>query len=119
VDNLVSNAVKFTPRGGAVDVWVRVDEDDVVVVVSDNGIGIPTDEVDRLFTRFFRASTATAREIQGTGLGLAIARTIAEAHGGTIDVSSEPGRGTTFEVRLPIRQPLSAPAAAASAAGET
>jgi signal transduction histidine kinase len=104
VDNLVSNAVKFTPRGGTVEVSLRNERGEAVVAVSDTGIGIPPDEIDRLFTRFFRASTATAREIQGTGLGLAIARTIADAHGGSIYVSSEQDRGTVFSVRLPFRQ---------------
>ena len=111
VDNLVSNAVKFTPEGGTIEVAVRADAGDALLAVTDTGIGIPADEVDRLFARFYRASTAISREIQGTGLGLAIARTIAEAHGGTIQVSSTPDRGTTFDVRLPLRRTASAPAA--------
>ncbi|MBW8741727.1 MAG: CHASE3 domain-containing protein [Acidobacteria bacterium] len=110
LDNLVSNAVKFTPAGGLVEVSLRNEVGEAVVSVRDTGIGIPADELERLFTRFFRASTATTREIQGTGLGLAIARTIAEAHGGSIHVSSEPDRGTTFDVRLPLRQAVSASA---------
>ena len=114
LDNLVSNAVKFTPDGGDVCIRVHRDGDMAILDVSDTGIGIPEDELDRLFTRFFRASTATDREIRGTGLGLAIARTIAEGHGGAIHVSSQAGRGTTFTVRLPVhhrRRPQ--PAAAA------
>jgi signal transduction histidine kinase len=103
LDNLVSNAVKFTRSGGRVDVSIRPGGDQVVLDVSDTGIGIPEGELGRLFQRFFRASSATSREIQGTGLGLAIAKTIVEAHGGTIGVTSEIGAGTTFTVRLPAR----------------
>jgi signal transduction histidine kinase/CHASE3 domain sensor protein len=111
LDNLVSNAVKFTPNGGRVDVCIRPDGDEVLLEVSDSGIGIPKAEVGRLFQRFFRASSATSREIQGTGLGLAIAKTIVEAHGGVIGVESEAGYGTTFTVRLPVRRPAAVGAA--------
>jgi signal transduction histidine kinase len=104
LDNLVSNAVKFTQGGGRVEVCIRTAGDDVLLQVSDTGIGIPELELGRLFQRFFRASSATSREIQGTGLGLAIAKTIAEAHDGTIGVESEAGVGTTFTVRLPARR---------------
>jgi signal transduction histidine kinase len=102
LDNLLSNAVKFTPAGGRVCVRLARVEDDVVLEVADTGIGIPADELGRLFRRFFRASSATSREIPGTGLGLAIAKTIAEAHGGTIAAASSES-GTTFTVRLPTR----------------
>ena len=102
VTNLIGNAVKFTPSGGSVR--VRVDERGAaaVVEVEDTGIGIDPHEQDRLFERFFRASSATAEQVPGTGLGLAIAREIAEAHGGSIAVRSERGRGTTFTVELPL-----------------
>ena len=112
LDNLVSNGVKFTPSGGRVEVCIRPDGDEVLVEVSDSGIGIPRQEVGRLFQRFFRASSATSREIQGTGLGLAIVKTIVEAHGGTIAVDSDAGAGTTFTVRLPVRRPAAVDAAA-------
>ncbi len=69
--------------------------------VSDTGMGIPEDEQVRLFTRFFRSSSARGRAIQGSGLGLSIAKAIVERHGGTITVESEPGKGTEFTVRLP------------------
>jgi hypothetical protein len=71
------------------------------MTVSDTGMGIPADEQVRLFTRFFRSSSARGRAIQGSGLGLSIAKAIVERHGGTITVESEPGQGTEFTVCLP------------------
>ena len=101
LDNLVSNAVKFTPDGGSVTVHVAGENGAVVVEVGDSGIGIPESERPQLFDRFFRASTAVSRQIPGTGLGLHIARAIVDAHGGRITVASEVGAGTTFRVELP------------------
>lgn len=100
--NLVSNAVKFTPEGGQVRVAVRAVSDGTgtELVVSDTGIGIPVEEQGRLFTRFYRSSTAQG--VRGTGLGLAIVKGVVENHAGTITVDSQPGRGTTFVVRLPV-----------------
>jgi signal transduction histidine kinase len=100
LDNLLSNAVKFTPAGGRVTVSVTALGDIAHLEVSDTGVGIPEDELGKLFERFYRASTATA--IKGTGLGLSITKGIVEAHGGTIAVRSEPGVGTTFSVDLPL-----------------
>ena len=100
LDNLVSNAVKFTPEHGRVTVEAVRDNGAVRIRVADSGIGIPAHDLPRLFSRFTRASNAT--QIPGTGLGLAISRTIAEAHGGSIDVESAEGKGTTFTVRLPL-----------------
>lgn len=102
VGNLLSNAMKFTPAGGTVDVRTFVDGGNVVLEVADTGIGIPEGEQDRLFQRFFRSSTATEQAIPGTGLGLVISRAIAEAHGGTIGVTSKAGEGTCFRVELPL-----------------
>jgi two-component system, sensor histidine kinase and response regulator len=102
VGNLISNALKFTPAGGTVTARSFVDSSRAVVEVADTGIGIPKAEQSRLFQRFFRSSTATEQAIPGTGLGLVISRAIAEAHGGTIDVTSEPGEGTTFRVEIPL-----------------
>jgi signal transduction histidine kinase len=101
LDNLVSNAVKFTPDGGSVSVSVKAENGAVVLEVADCGIGIPESERARLFERFFRASTAVSRQIPGTGLGLHIAQAIVDAHGGRITVSSVVGEGTTFRVELP------------------
>jgi signal transduction histidine kinase len=102
LDNLVSNAVKFTPDGGTVRVSLARRDGQAVLEVADTGIGIPADEQERLFERFYRATTARDRSIEGTGLGLVIARAIAEAHGGGIGFESREGEGTTFRVRLPL-----------------
>jgi PAS domain S-box-containing protein len=105
LDNLVSNAVKFTPEGGRVAVRLAARDGQAVVEVQDTGVGIPAAEQDRLFERFFRASTATERAIPGVGLGLTIAKAIVEAHGGRLGFHSVEGAGTTFSVRLPMRPP--------------
>ena len=104
LDNLLSNAVKFTPEGGRVEVLLSTRNGHAVLEVADSGIGIPPAEQDRLFERFYRASTATAQAVPGTGLGLAIAKAIVEAHGGRIEVDSDEGIGATFRVELPARQ---------------
>ena len=102
LDNLVSNAVKFTPPGGTVDVAVERDAARARLVVTDTGVGIPGDEQAQLFSRFFRATTATRQAIPGTGLGLWIARSIVEQHGGTISLESRVGEGTRVTVSLPV-----------------
>jgi signal transduction histidine kinase len=102
LDNLLSNAVKFTGRDGRVEVKAERVDGAVLVTVSDTGIGIPAEELERLFERFFRSSNATARSIPGTGLGLTIAKAIAEGHGGSISVRSEEGVGTTVIVGVPV-----------------
>jgi PAS domain S-box-containing protein len=102
LDNLVSNAIKFTPEGGLVRVRLTRAERRAVVGVSDTGMGIPPEEQASLFQRFFRSSEATRRAIPGTGLGLTITKAIVDAHGGSIDVESTLGSGTTFVVELPV-----------------
>ena len=102
VANLISNAVKFTPAGGRIEVIARRDRDDAVFQVRDTGVGIPPDEQFRLFTRFFRSSISNAKETRGTGLGLFIVKEVTEAHGGTVAAESAPGTGSTFTVRLPV-----------------
>jgi PAS domain S-box-containing protein len=109
LDNLVSNAIKFTPDGGRVDVRVRAHKQRAVLEVRDSGMGIPASEQQFLFQRFFRTSTATEQAIQGTGLGLAISKAIVEAHSGRIAVTSEEGEGTTFRVTLPLHEPAELP----------
>jgi PAS domain S-box-containing protein len=105
IENLLSNAVKFTPQHGRVDVEISGDADSVSVCFLDTGHGITKDDADRLFERFFRASDAEG--LPGAGLGLSIAKTIVDAHGGTIGVESREGAGTRFEVRLPRAGPPS------------
>jgi signal transduction histidine kinase len=99
--NLVSNAVKFTPAGGHVLVSVAASASSVVLSVDDDGIGIPADEQEAVFGRFFRGTEATREVIPGTGLGLAIVQAIVEHHGGTLTLTSAPGQGTTVRVELP------------------
>jgi len=100
--NIVSNAVKYTPDGGEIKVASVKDGDFVKVSVSDNGIGIPEEDIPHLFERFYRVEKARTSETGGTGLGLAIANEIVEAHGGTISVDSILGKGTTVSVTLPL-----------------
>ena len=100
VDNLISNAVKYTPSG-SIHVSLAV-EDRVQIEVTDTGIGIDSMDRDHLFTRFYRARHAQDQSIQGVGLGLSIIKSIVESHGGRIEVDSEVGRGSRFQVRLPL-----------------
>jgi signal transduction histidine kinase len=101
LDSLVSNALKFTPAGGTVSVSTSSSDGEARIEVADTGIGIPQDELGQLFSRFYRASTATRRAIPGAGLGLVIARAIVEGHGGTIALASREGQGTRVTVSLP------------------
>ncbi|HLH74717.1 MAG TPA: heavy metal sensor histidine kinase, partial [Chloroflexota bacterium] len=100
--NLVDNGLKYTPAGGIVSIAVRRQGDYAHVEVTDTGVGIPPEHLPHLFERFYRVDKARSRATGGTGLGLAISRWIAETHGGTISVASEPGRGSTFTVTLPV-----------------
>jgi len=102
LDNLVSNAVKFTRPEGSVRISVGVTDDEAVLAVADTGIGISADEMEQLFTRFFRSRTATREAIRGVGLGLNITKAIVTAHRGTLSASSIEGEGTVFEIRLPV-----------------
>jgi signal transduction histidine kinase len=99
LENLVANAVKFSPDDAVVTVGVALDDDTVAISVADEGPGIPDDEREAVFERFHR--TADAAHVPGEGLGLAIVRQLVEQHGGTVAVSSTPGRGSVFTVRLP------------------
>jgi two-component system phosphate regulon sensor histidine kinase PhoR len=102
--NLVANSVKFTPPGGEIDVFVRSEEGEVVVDVRDTGIGVAPEEQDELFTRFFSAKGPRRRETLGAGLGLYIVKQIVDGHGGSVRVVSQPGHGSTFTMRLPLRR---------------
>jgi signal transduction histidine kinase len=100
--DLIGNALKFTPEGGRVAVAVEAAADGVVLLVSDNGIGIPEHEMESVFTPRFRSSLAVARGIGGEGLGLARAKEVVERHDGRITVDSTEGTGTTVWVSLPV-----------------
>ncbi len=101
--NLIGNAIKFTPRDGSVVVEAGFTDAEVVITVSDTGIGIPAKDQDRIFNKYFRSDQV--RGYKGTGLGLTICKALAEEHGGTVTVASSEGTGSRFTVRLPV-QPL-------------
>jgi PAS domain S-box-containing protein len=107
MDNVLSNAVKFTPENGAVTVRALLEEGRAIVEVADTGIGISTQDQARLFDRFFRSEIASDLAIPGTGLGLAIVKAIVEGHDGSISITSEPGRGTTVRLELPAQSAAS------------
>lgn len=98
--NLLENAVKYTPEGGQVDLDLKRYDDQIVIVVSDTGIGIPAEHLPQVFNRFYRVDAA--RQDGGTGLGLAISRAIAESHGGRIEIASRTGNGTCLRVTFPL-----------------
>jgi signal transduction histidine kinase len=100
--NLIDNAVRFTPSGGAVTVTAERHNGSVEVQVADTGMGIPPEHLPRLFERFYRADPARSREDGGTGIGLAIARSVVEAHGGHLKAQSEIGKGSVFTFDLPV-----------------
>jgi two-component system phosphate regulon sensor histidine kinase PhoR len=101
VDNLIDNAIKYTPEFGSVSVSCLCDHDVVCVEVADTGIGIPRDDLPRIFERFYRVDKARSRELGGTGLGLSIVKHLMQSIGGQIDVSSRVGAGSRFTVALP------------------
>jgi len=101
VDNLLSNALKFTPPGGSVHVRASRRDSTALLEVSDSGMGIPEEEQEALFGRFYRTERAQHDAIPGVGLGLSITKSIVEAHGGRITFTSAAGAGTTFVVELP------------------
>jgi two-component system sensor histidine kinase SenX3 len=101
VHNLVSNAIRYSPDGSRIGVGVRTVDDVVEISVTDQGEGIPEEDLDRVFERFYRVDQARARNTGGTGLGLAIVKHAIQNHGGDVRVWSQPGRGSTFTIRLP------------------
>ena len=99
--NLLSNAFKFTPRGGRVELSASTENNDIVIDVTDTGAGIPPEQLPRIFQKFYQADNQSKASAKGTGLGLAIAKEIVEAHGGTITATSEAGHGASFRIVLP------------------
>ncbi len=102
--NLISNSLKYTPEGGAIRIEAEHRDDRFILRVSDTGIGIPEDDIPRIFDEFYRASNV-AGTTRGTGLGLALVKDIVHRHGGRVEVESTPGQGTTFTVTLPVKVP--------------
>ncbi len=103
--NLISNAIKYTPEGGRLEIGMKMANDFAVIAINDSGIGISEEHLAHIFDRFYRVDKARNRMDGGTGLGLAIVKWIAEAHGGSIQVSSKVGKGSSFSVRLPLKGP--------------
>lgn len=102
MQNLLLNAIKYTPKGGHIEVMLKNDTKDIICSIADNGIGIPADEQNKIFERFFRSVSATRVEPDGTGLGLYIAKALVEVHKGKIWFESQEGKGTTFYFSMPI-----------------
>jgi signal transduction histidine kinase len=109
VHNLIDNALKYTPEEGRIGVSADRDADKAVVEISDTGIGIPSEALDLVFERFYRVRHPETQHIGGLGIGLAASKGIVEAHGGSIWVDSQPGRGSTFTFTLPLPEPLPEP----------
>ena len=103
LDNILGNAVKYTPNGGELIIKAIEENGQVILQILDNGMGIPSEEQSRIFNKFYRATNAP-KEIQGTGLGLAIVKTIVENHDGRIWVDSILGKGTTFTIVMPVAE---------------
>ena len=102
LQNLLDNAMQYTPAGGQVMVSASANGSEVIFTVSDTGIGIPRADQSRIFERFYRVDVARSREVGGTGLGLSIAKHLVEVHGGRIWVESEVGQGSKFHFTVPI-----------------
>ena len=105
IQNLVENAINYSPEGTKVSVNTTVDQGIVDISITDQGIGIPENEIDRIFERFYRVDPARSRQTGGTGLGLSIVKHVASKHGGEVTVWSVPGVGSTFSLRLPVYTP--------------
>jgi signal transduction histidine kinase/DNA-binding response OmpR family regulator/ligand-binding sensor domain-containing protein len=102
INNLLSNAFKFTPDGGTIQVTVEKLTNEVTIKISDSGMGIPKENLDKIFDRFYQVNGSQTREQEGTGIGLALTKELVELHKGKIEVESEEGKGTTFIVRIPL-----------------
>ena len=99
--NLIANAIQYSPKGSRVGVGVNNSDGVVEIAVTDQGIGIPDEDRDRVFERFYRIDPARSRHTGGSGLGLSIVKHVVQNHGGDIRVWSQPGKGSTFTIRLP------------------
>ena len=99
--NLINNAIKYSEPGSKIEIRAEENNDTVIIEVKDQGCGIPEDDLDRIFERFYRVDKARSRDLGGTGLGLAIVKHIVHAHRGKIEVESEPGKGSLFRIILP------------------
>ncbi len=99
--HLLDNAVKFSPNGGTITIRGWWDEDHVYVSIQDQGVGIPSEHLDRIFERFYQVDGSASRQFSGMGVGLALVWEIVEAHSGSVDVESHPGAGSTFTVTFP------------------
>ena len=106
IGNLISNAIQYSPTGGQILIDITTKEDDTLIIsIKDNGIGIPPEELDRVFYRFYRSAAARKYHHQGSGLGLAIVKSIMDLHGGSVHLESEPGKGTTASLVFPLNHP--------------
>ena len=104
ITNIVTNSIKYTPEKGNIKVYVGAVYDDAYIKIIDNGIGIPKEDLPRVFERFYRVDKARSREMGGTGLGLPIAKEIIEANGGSIDMKSDVGKGTEVVIKVPLKK---------------
>ena len=105
VINILTNAIKYTPEGGTIKVYVGFVYNDAYIKIIDSGIGIPKEDLDKIFERFYRVDKSRTREMGGTGLGLSIAKEILDRNDGMIDIKSEVGKGTEVVIRIPTKQP--------------
>jgi len=101
-NNLITNAISYSPDGGRVTVTAHGQGEYMEIKVKDTGVGIPTEELPKIFDKFYRVKHPKTRQVMGTGLGLAIVRGVVEAHHGSIDVESTQDQGTTFRILLPV-----------------
>jgi len=103
LQNIIQNAVKYSPAGGAISIETFLQDRSVCVSIADQGIGIPQKSLQRLFSRFYRADNVDDKHISGMGIGLYVVKEIITLHGGSVEVESTEGRGSTFMIYLPLR----------------
>ena len=102
--NILSNSIKYTKENGVIKIYVGFVYNDAYIKIIDNGMGIPEEDLNRIFERFYRVDKARSRELGGTGLGLSIAKEILNQNGGSIDIKSEVGKGTEVVIRVPTKK---------------